>query len=326
MRMNSLFAELIHIDMAGNHIWYQSTTILWFQKNIGFNCVSFILLLFSCMTVSAQESPVSAFTAEMEDSISSLSIKPLKSSRTRELLKQVIRRFGQDVQQEREVGKYQIEATFSRENLSPFSVCRTVSAKAGVALNRNDVSSAMYAFDYNGAHELNRQDSIYIARYLNQFAQLSPDHVPYISPVSMSRRTPYTSTMWIHLGNALLPLRDYSTTMQYYRVTAYSIEDASGRGVYRFVFTRNKESRLFKYAGKKYDVGEVTGTAYFDSHTLCLTQFKGNARLPSDKHVIHIKYQIDYERMHDEPVLRQNRILLEAGGTAIKASVQRLDE
>ena len=289
----------------------------------------FMFLLHSAAAVYGQIAPDSIYSVEKEDSVSSLAIKLLKPSQTRKLLKQIIERFQLDLQQEHEMGKYRIDATFSRDTLAPFSVSRTITAKAGVALSRSDVTSTIYEYDYQGTYKLNRQDSIYIGGYLNQFAQLSPDHVPYVSPISMGRRTPYGPSlrnMWIHVGNALLPLRDYKTTSYYYKVEAYSIDDASGRGVYRIIFSRNGESRLIKYGDKKYDVGELTGTAYFDSSTLSMTKFKGKARLLSDKHVIHITYLIDYKKESDTPILQRNRILYEAGGTKIRATVQRLNE
>ena len=93
--------------------------------------------------------------------------------------------------------------------------------------------------------------------------------------------------------------------------------------MYRFVFDRNEVIRVFKYAGRKYNVGEVTGMAYFDSRTLHITKFKGRARLISDQHVILLRYNIDYDITDNKSVLRRIKIEWDAGGTLINATVRR---
>lgn len=284
----------------------------------------FIIMLLSAVITSAQEPLESSFFADREDSISALAIKPVK--KPYKLLKKVIKQLQLDSQQRPDVCKYNINATFRRDALESFSVNRSVTAEAGIDLKREDVKKTR-EFCYIGSYELHRQDSSFIRGYLNQFALLSPNHVPYMNAVLVGKTSPYPSfrSLGIYLGEVLYPLKKYKTTSCYYNVTAYSIDDASGRGTYRLHFVRNREKHTVKYAGKVYDLGEVTGTAYFDSHTLHIMQFKGKARLLSHQHVVHLRYHIDYDATGGTPVLRRIRIIWEAGGTVIEATVEKVN-
>lgn len=285
--------------------------------------MTLLLLLTWAQAGLAQEPQEDSFFAEKEDSISALAIKPVK--KPYKLLKKVIKQLQLDSKQRPDVCKYNINATFRRETLESFSVNRSVTAEVGIDLKREDVKKTR-EFCYTGPYELHRQDSIFIRGYLNQFALLSPNHVPYMNAVLVGKTSPYPSfrSLGIYLGEVLYPLKKYNTTSYYYNVTAYSIDDASGRGTYRLHFVRNREKHVVKYAGKVYDLGEVTGTAYFDSHTLHIMQFKGKARLLSHQHVVHLRYLIDYDTTGDTPVLRRIRLIWEAGGTVIEATVEKI--
>ena len=277
-----------------------------------------LFLLAGALGAASQEVRDSPFSSEMEDSVSALAIKPLKPSQMRRLLKQVIKRFKRDSEQEHEVGKYRIDATFNRDTLAPLSVSCTVFAEAGIALPYLKEDLQAREFKYEGPYKLTRMDSIYIGHYLNTFPLLSPNHVPSVIHLL------YGFHGHIDKGT-LLPFENYGETLLYYKVAAYSITNAAGKSVYRFVFTRNGMERFGKdqVYGKKYDVGELTGTAYFDSKTLRITQFKGYVRLPAESHVLHIRYQNDYDEEDDSPVLRRTLIRWEGNGTEIKASVRR---
>ena len=232
-----------------------------------------------------------------EDSISLLSIKPVKHPK--KLLKQVIAQFQEDRMQYKE-GTYQIDAIFLRDSLAPLSVRCTIPAKAGITFEKGKLR-------VGGNHTLNEY---YIL-------------APWTYQVPIGTLLPNIK-LRVHLAEPLYPLKQYNTTVTYYDISAYHVADASGRGVYRFVFDRNRETRLFKYDGRKYDVGEVTGVTYFDSQTLHITKFKGRARLISDQHIVLIRYNIDYDTDDGNPVLRRIKIAWEAGGTSINATVRRL--
>lgn len=285
-----------------------------------------ILLLLVWVQGAACQVPFdSAQWDEKEDSMSSLAIKPVKHHG--KLLRQIIKQLRQDLQETKEYGCYRVEATFSRDTLAPFYVSCTIPAKVGITFDYdNNLYESTDKFFYEGIHKLTLQDSIYIQGYLRQFALLSPVHVPQLNAIVMEYSTPYRGTLGIVLGDPLYPLKKYFQTTSYYDVTAYSIDDATGRGAYRFIFDRNKEKRLSTYGGKQYDIGGVTGTAYFDSHTLHITKFLGKAQLMSHLHTVRLHYDIDYSEKSGKPVLERIRIIWNGGGTIIKATVQRIDE
>lgn len=287
--------------------------------------IFFNLLMLSTVTTLAQVSFESVLQEEARDSMSSLAIKPIKHHG--KLLRRIIKQLQQDLQDTKEDGCYRVEATFSRDTLAPFSVSCTIPAKVGITFDYDD--SNLYEstdnFLYEGPYKLTRQDRNYIQKYLRQFALLSPVHVPQLNAIVMGHRTLHQETLGIHLGETLYPLKKYYQTTSYYDVTAYSIDDAKGRGTYRFLFDRNREKRLFTYGGKQYDIGGVTGTAYFDSHTLHITKFLGKARLLSNLHTVHLHYNIDYSERGGKPVLKRIRIIWNGDGTVIRATVQKID-
>ena len=274
-----------------------------------------VIILFCTAQAFAQVYTDSAFWEEKEDTVSSISIKRLKPAQAKKLLDKVITQIKRDAKQKHEVGKYQIEATFCRDTLPPFTVGSFISTEAGIGLGWEGIHETLYkAFYYKGDYELNRRDSDYVKAYLKAFALLSPVHIvqPYL--------------IGVKFGDVLNPFMDYNTTLRFYNFAAYSIEDDSGRGVYRLLFVRNKKPRLFEFRGVKYDIGEVVGSAYFDRRTLRMTQFKGEAHLPTYQHVVRLRYQIDYDEKDEAAVLRQNKITWEWCGTVIKAIVQKLTQ
>ena len=284
-----------------------------------------IFLLVWAIQAFGQEPLDSAFwDVEMEDSVSAMAIKPLDPLQTKTLLKQIIKRFKQDLKQKHEVCKYRTDATFIRETLAPFSVSRITYGKPGIALHYPDDDFKLFLFpkfSYEGPYELTNRDSLYIGHYLNTFPKICPNYLPWVLHLYY--------TVHGHIDKeALLPFEDYNETLQYYKVTAYSIFDAAGRSVYRFIFARNGVKRYGKDVvyGKKYDVGELVGTAYFDSQSLRILQFNGKGRVPTEDHVINIRFQNDYDEDKGSPALRQTKLVWEAKGTKIKATVQIMPE
>ena len=225
-----------------------------------------------------------AYSDEKEDSISALAIKPL--AKPEKLLKQIIQRLELDLQQKHKVRKYKVEATFWQETLVPFSFGCSLSAEAGVGLEKVELDE----FWYEGPYDLNNQDTIQLKDFLRQFATLSPVHAHRV----------YSG------NNAASPLLKYRDTRNMYDVKAFDIDDASGRGVYRFQFIwkKGQPRDIFERAFNK---GEITGTAYFDHSSLRLKDFKGEAHFLT-KYDTRIRYQIDYYKNTKTPILRQIKI------------------
>lgn len=296
-------------------------------------CAILILMIFGNVIAFAQE-PLGSTFAEMEDSMSSLSITPLKPTLARKVLSKAIDKAEKDLQNKHKVDKYQINATFNRDSMTSFSV------SCDILIERNyTINYSIENFKYDGPYTLTRQDSAYIVHYIKWFTLIEHNKLPLTSPVRVAPASIHG--MMVKLGDILYPLKDYDTTLRYYYYSAYSIGDASGKGIYRLVFSRNKKKRLFEnriklynkktrrfeYDYNKYEVGEIiSGTAYFDIHSFRITQFKGHARMPYDEHIINVHFQNDYDNENDIPVLRQTKLVWEVKGTKIKATVQRIKE
>ncbi|MBP5394048.1 MAG: hypothetical protein J6Y59_09565, partial [Bacteroidaceae bacterium] len=85
------------------------------MKNL-FLFITFCFTLFA----SSQELPDSTFLdAEMEDSMSLLSIKPVKHPK--KLLKQIFERFNEDLKETHMSRRYIVEGTFRKSKFPPFS-------------------------------------------------------------------------------------------------------------------------------------------------------------------------------------------------------------
>ena len=254
-------------------------------------------------SLMAQEPWDSVYSTEIEDSISSLFIKPIR--KPEKLLKHIIERLQLDLQQKHEVKDYQVDANFSQDTLTPFVAGCIVSAEAGVGLDKVQLSE----FFYKGPYELALADSAYIQSYLIQFATLSPVHAH--------------KAYW-ESYKAMSPLVNFKETIRCYDVRADSIGDASGRNRLRFLFTWKKKQR--KDFDWEHYQGNISGTAYFDSRTLRLKEFKGIAFIPSLQYIPRLQYQIEYEEKGRTPVVRQINIVGAKDNMLMEATVRRFNE
>ena len=259
-----------------------------------------LLLLTLCHEVAAQEHQEFSIPEEMEDSISVLSIKPIR--KPEKLLKRIIERLKIDLQQEHETCSYQIEASFSQDALMPFSASGIVLAEAGVGLDKARIED----FRYDGPYDLAFEDTVHIKSFLLQFATLSPVHA----------HKAYWETY-----KAKSPLLNAKETMRCYDVTADSIADGIGRSVIRFCFAwKEKQAKDFDW--DHYN-GEITGTAYFDSRTLRLSGFKGKVYLPSLKYITRLHYQVDYYEREKTPVVRCLKVQGTKDDMEIRATIRK---
>lgn len=264
-----------------------------------------IILFFAWVhgTSFAQVPQDSSFWDEKEDSISALYIKPIP--KPEKLLKSVIERLQFDLKRKHSVKRYQVGAIFSQDPLTPFSASLIISAERGVGLEKIKKEE----FRYEGPYSLALEDTSMISCFLLQFASLSPVHA----------HKAYFETYM-----AMSPLANAKETMRCYDVAADSIADGMGRAVLRFRFKWKKtQHRDFDWG--RYQ-GEITGTAYFDSRTLQLKQFKGEAHLPSLKYDTRLHYQVDYYERSKTPILKQINVVGTKDDMVMKATVRKLDE
>ena len=263
-----------------------------------------LIMLVWVFPASSQELSDSTFwDAEMEDSISGMTIKPIK--KPKKLLKAIIKQLSQNMEQKSGVRKYQIESVCNLNTSAPWTVRRNISAETGIKLFPTTEDD----FSYEGPFKLTRQDSSYISFSL----ALAPNYSPVLEHIDRISR-------W--QGQEISRFDAFNKLMNMYDVTVYSITDESGRGVYRV-----------KYSPKKIRVTEsnyglmmytYTGTAYFDSNTLRLTQVKAvrirnaapkvslftaksdsslasSASLSTNRE----RYQIDYDGSGAVPIVKQ---------------------
>lgn len=262
-----------------------------------------ILLLQSCYCIAQSNQEEFSFSDEIEDSISALYIKPIPKPEM--LLKRIVERLQFDQKREHDVGRYLVEATFSQGTLVPFSASLVISAERGIGLEKIKKEK----FSYEGPYTLAQQDTFMISDFLVQFAALSPLHAH--------------KAYWEEY-KAMSPLANTKETMRCYDVTADSIADEKGRAVLRFRFEWKKRQRK-DFDWERYQ-GEITGSAYFNSRTLQLKQFKGEAHLPSFKYSTRLRYMVDYHKSSKSPVLKQITILGTKDDMVMRATVREFDE
>ena len=254
-----------------------------------------LLLLLWAVQAFSQE-PLDSTFWEMEDSVSSLAIMPVK--KPKKLLERVIKQVCLDIERKRVNAKYKVEATFGVGSKTPFTASCIFSAEAGLDLENTKIEQ----FQYEGPFELSSQDSTLIKGWLFTYVGLS-----------------------IIRGNQIiLDLDGVNSPSERFRkiiaaffrhdvITAYSIRDDAGRGAYRISYGPENQ--------KAYNTRQV-GTAYFDAKTLHITQFKGKTTLPDRR--TSISYQIDYD--DKAPVVKQIKATGIGGKSVIKAIVQRIKE
>lgn len=98
----------------------------------------------------------------------------------------------------------------------------------------------------------------------------------------------------------------YRQIVRFCDVTAYSIDDASGRSVFRIHLTKKNRLRPGASIGNNYVFPGYKVDAYFDSQTLRMTQFKFGIHRQSLrwKTYQHVE-QYDYELVDGKPILKR---------------------
>ncbi len=260
-----------------------------------------LLLLVWVQGAAFAQAPLdSAFSVEKEDSISALSIKPVK--RPKKLLKKVIERIILDSKQKHRINNYIMEATIGEGSPNSFAVSCIISAEAGFDLE--DVK--MDKFHYEGTIPLSQQDTITIESLLLERAMLSPvrGHRTYFSWKG-------TKSTYDIVTETIEGLEENNS------VEAFTISSESGKGVYRISFAPMKKTRYNAIR---------TGTAYFDCNTFRMTQFKGETRLHTLEYNSHIHYLIDYEKKSKVPVVKQIKTVSTSNNIKMTTFMRELDE
>ena len=276
------------------------------------------------LSASSQE-PIDSAFVEMEDSMSSLSIKPVK--KPKKLLNSIIDQLLLDLEKKPQVKNYMCEFVNVERISVPWTIRHTLSAKAGIRLETINTGE----FRYEGPYKLTSKDSTFLSL-----------------PIDLSRYSPILENIdYISIDGEMSKSAIFKKLMQtFYDAKVYSITDNSGRGVYRVTFSPKK--REITQDNWKYYIMTVTGTAYFDIHTLHLTRIKGLVRYPRNRwhwEVIPMdklsfqstpyvsifdrqeRYQIDYDDFGETPVVRQIRyIKMNRNKVMSKTTIQEITE
>ena len=283
-----------------------------------------IFFLLWAVQTFAQEPKDSAFW-EVEDSVSSLAIKPVK--KPKKLLNSIIDQLLLDLEKKPQVKNYMCELVNVERISVPWTIRHTLSAKAGIRLETINTGE----FRYEGPYKLTSKDSTFLSLPID-LSRYSPilENIDNISKdVEMSKSAVFKKLM-----------------QTFYDVKVYSITDNSGRGVYRVTFSPKK--REITQDNWEYYLMTIAGTAYFDSNTLHLTRIKGEVRyprhpwhweaIPMDKLSFQStpyvsifdrqeRYQIDYDNFGETPVVRLIRyIRMNRNKVMSKTTIQETTE
>lgn len=216
--------------------------------------LSILLLLAWVPGAALGQNPLdSLFFVEKEDYMSTLSIKPVEDPLG--LLMRVLERLEKDMQQKHSRREYQLEATLNIRTPPRLSVNRTFTVEDDNGIEIQQCEEGPLHFE--GPFIITLDDSL---------------------DVELAVGGPYTNDMYVEwCGTALSLTRMFSdrklkaihkSIKKIYNVTAYSIEDETGRGIYRIHFDK-KELEDRNLRGMK--IGSNIKW-YLDRETLRLTQ------------------------------------------------------
>jgi len=267
----------------------------------------------------------SDFSGEKEDSMSTLSIKPVK--RPKKLLKQVINRLHKDLKETHQARSYHVEGTFRKGSLPPFSISCTYHVEGDNGLEvisqiRNDTNSIktpkMEDFRFEGQARPNAQDSVYLKFNLLYLLDLSPSHM---KKDCVGNFYPFP------------PFVDYEETARWFYVKAYEIDYGQGKGVYRILLKSKKNRYLWRPGDVMHWILDYEFTAYFDRGSLRITQFKGQSvsrrgmPYPWNWSMDGVtRFLADYDEDMGTPVLKRIRIVTNTERKSINGTVRRIGE
>ena len=248
-----------------------------------------ILLLFCVTQCLCQELSDSAFwDAEMEDSISGMTIKPIK--KPQKLLDSIIGQVILDSEQKPLVCKYRTACTTGLHTSSPTTSSCILHAIANIQVKSTGKGEE---FRYDGPRRLtNLYDTASVYSALKSC--LDGDYMLGLVQKCADETSVFQSFKYL---------------MSLHHIKVYRISDEKGRGVYRVDFSPRKNIG-YGYHGFKYN-----GTAYFDRN-FHIKQIETDKIVPSSfdimgrqaETLIHTAcqhYRMDFEEVDGKPVVKQ---------------------
>lgn len=269
----------------------------------------FFLSLFWVLSASCQELPDSAkLMAEMEDSVSAMSIKPVEHPEL--LLKRCLERMEMDLMQKHSKRQYMYKMFIYykgtlRAGLT-VSKQATIEHDDGICLTGPDKILQWDVLNVKTPKKLKRSTLDKL-----EFSLITNCDVCFL-------HLQYDDGYYVERG-VRLPV--YQDLVKYYDIEAYSIRNEDGRGVYRIdlgerkIKTKDDEHSL---AFPSYRI-----RLYFDEKSLRLIQHRGDlvnmvGRLEC--------YKYDYEEENGSPILKQAlRFVLDGEKIIERFSVQLME-
>lgn len=254
------------------------------------HCVCFIILTLVSSITFSQEFPVSAqLEAEIEDSVSAISVVRIK--RAKKLLDSIIGQVILDSEQKPLICKYRTAYTTGLHTSSPTTSSCILHAIANIQVKSTGKGED---FRYDGPRRLT---NLY-------------DTASVYSALKSCLDRDYMLGLVQKCADETSVFQSFKNLMRLHRIKVYRISDERGRGVYRVDFSPKKNIG-HGYHGFKYN-----GTAYFDRNSLRLNQIKTDKISPSSFdimgrqaetliHTICQHYQMDFEEVDGKPVVKQ---------------------
>lgn len=251
-----------------------------------------ILFLLFAVGAGSQVPLDSAFwDAELEDSIHAMSIMPVEHPE--ELLRHVLQRLEKDLQHKHSRRDYMLESVFSIDHPPTLYVYRTYTVEddngIGVLDYEHIINKGPMSFE--GPFRITVQDSTNIAFTLSIRADLCTNAIR-VKGYSNPRFFVRALFSEVKLEKVLKGI------LEAYEVTAYSIVDESGRGVYRIHFDERKPGKWEKDA--MYFEDEKIKW-YIDQQSLRLIQINISQDKPTRRNV----YKHVYSEENGYPVLQK---------------------
>ena len=280
------------------------------------------ILFLLCVAQAFSQEPLDSAFGEMENSVSGFAITPVK--KPKKLLKNIIKQLVSDWEQKAENVKYRVETSLYTNTLTAYTGRGVASGKAAVLFKPEEVGN----IQYDSPFKLTPRDSS-----LSISVGVGEEISPILSHIDR--------LCW---SNKISKEEAFRGMIQAYNVKVYSIDDDSGRGVYRVDF-----------APKKKDIMEdnwplytrlFSGSAFFDYNTLQLMKVNAtwsiNLANPRVFHVVpaerlsfltddvpslsdHWLYLVDYEKEGRTLVTKQFKsVIIRDNKMVLRKRLQRI--
>ena len=290
-----------------------------------------IIMLLWSLSASSQELSDSAYWGtEMEDSVSAMAIKPVEHPE--ELLMQALVRLEKDLQYKHSKREYHLEAIFNPWTASTLNIGDFIIAKSKTSIP-SMLLTARRNFTVEG------DDGIDVMNYKHVQKGLLYVEAPYLITSQDSTDIEwqistgsYENELHVEVNGSQYKQMEiydlfkyytlekvYKSILRVYDVTAYSIGDESGRGVYRIHLDEKKRQKSRQeqeyFANRKMKW-------YLDRKSLRLTQVNGVRH--SDRYVTI--YRNDFGEENDAPFLTKATKIICFNNRVRKTVIQLIEE